>query len=547
MLPDMMFLSKGPISLANRILALQFLWAFIVYLLFIVALWFATNLVIESNVRHQGENWIAKLDELGIPVYASNDPGQLADAISYVRNIPEILSAQYLDIDGKKLSSAYQRKNSSLGDFPPLTKQTLETLKRTDVDKKEIIYEKGKKSQMRISAPIWIKSIENDGMIDFSMKNKGNEKIETIGFIDIVLDYSAMSSEINRNLTYASLIIALLMIVAAFIGRKMVRWALTPLSDLEEPLTRLANGETDVSVKTSGDKEIAKIGIALNTTISALKQRDDELRRMANHDSLTGLVNRKYFVEQLEKEITRIASSNGCSALFFFDLDRFKYINDTYGHAAGDRLLMQVAKLLTQRTRGKDLAARFGGDEFTLLAYNVDLKRAKELAEAFIQIMRDFNFYEAGDMLKIHFSIGVSMIDDSTLSSHDILKEADIAVHEAKTHGRNDFRVFKRGTLHSAQEPGTGWHERLQEVLLNYQALPYYQSLIGLKNQSEKINEVFLRIPDIEQGVLRPGAFMPAAERFGLMGEFDKQMIKKVAEVLAVQEDPNLVFVRTVY
>ncbi|MGV8933937.1 MAG: EAL domain-containing protein [Gallionellaceae bacterium] len=542
MRPDLTLFIKPPVSLANRILALQLLWALIVYLLFIAALWFATNLVIESNVRHQGENWIAKLDELGIPVYASDDPAQLADAISYVRNIPEILSAQYLDIDGKKLTSAYQRKNSSLEEFAPLSEQTLENLKHTDVEKKAIIYEKGKNSQMRISAPIWIKSIENDGMIDFSLKEKSSEKIETIGFIDIVLDYSAMSREINRNLIYASLIIALLMIVAAFIGRRMVRWALIPLSDLEEPLTRLANGETDVMVKTSGDREIAKIGIALNTTINALKQRDDELRSMANHDGLTGLVNRKYFVEQLESEIGRIASSNGGSALFFFDLDRFKYINDTYGHATGDRLLIQIAKMLTQRTRGRDLVARFGGDEFTLLAYNVEQKGAIEIAEAFIQIMRDFNFYEAGDMLKIHFSIGISMVDDGSLSSHDYLKEADTAVHEAKTHGRNDFRLFKRGSLHNAQESGTGWHVRLQNVLLNYQVVPYYQALIGLKNQPEKINEVFLRIPDIKQGVLRPGAFMPAAERFGLMGEFDKQMIKKVAEVLAVQEDSNLVF-----
>ena len=534
----------GPISLANRILVLQLLWATIVYILFISALWFSTNLVIESNVRHQGEGWISKLDELGIPLYASNDPNQLADAISYVRNIPEILSAQYLDINGKKLTSAYTRKNSSLSGFAELSGETLEKLKRTDVEKKEIIFEKGGNSQMRISAPIWIKSIENDGMINFSLKNKGAEKVETIGFIDIVLDYSKISAEINRNLTYASLLIALLMFVAAYIGRRMVRWALNPLSDLEEPLTRLANGETDVTVKTSGDKEIAKIGIVLNTTISALKERDEALRSMANHDGLTGLVNRKYFVEQLEKEIGRIASNGGSSALFFFDLDRFKNINDTYGHAAGDRLLVEIAKLLTQRTRGKDLVARFGGDEFTLLAYNVNQTSAQEIAETFIQLMHDFVFYEAGDMLKIYFSIGISMIDDGTLNSHDYLKEADTAVHGAKTQGRNGFKFFKRNTALSSQESGMGWHERFQEILLNNRALPYYQPLIGLKNQSEQIREVFLRIPDPDNDkeVIRPGAFMPSAERFGLMGEFDKQMIKKVAEVLSVQKNSNLVF-----
>ena len=537
------FARNAPRSLANRILILQFVWAIIVYLLFIAALWFTINLVIENNVRHQGEGWISKLDELGIPVYATNDPTQLNDAIGYVRNFPEVLRAQYLDISGSKITAEYVRKNTLISNFEPLDSGAIEHLKQTDLEYKHVLFEKGENSQMRITAPIWIKSISNDGMIDFSLQKNGTEKIETIGFIDIVLDYSQISTALNRNLMYASLFIALMMFIAAFIGRIMVRWALNPLSELEEPLTRLANGETDVTVNSTGDKEIARIGIALNTTISALKERDEILRRMANHDGLTGLPNRKYFVEQLEMEIGRIDKNGGSSALFFFDLDRFKYINDTYGHAAGDRLLIQISNLLAQRKRAVDLVSRFGGDEFTLLAYNVDKNSAQGVAESFMELMREFTFYEAGDMLKIHFSIGITIIDDGTLTSQDYLKEADTAVHEAKSHGRNDFRIFQRSALlHNAPESGVGWHERLQEVLLNKQAVPYYQPLIGLKNQSVHISEVLLRIPDMEQGVIRPGAFMPAAERFGLMAEFDRQMIKKVAGVLAVQKDPNLVF-----
>jgi EAL domain-containing protein (putative c-di-GMP-specific phosphodiesterase class I) len=114
--------------------------------------------------------------------------------------------------------------------------------------------------------------------------------------------------------------------------------------------------------------------------------------------------------------------------------------------------------------------------------------------------------------------------------------------HEAKTHGRDGFRIYQRNTVNQGQETGVGWHERLQAILLRNQAMPYYQPMIGLKKQSEKINEALLRIPDMEQGVIRPGAFMPAAERFGLMAEFDRQMIKKVAVVLAAQKNPDLVF-----
>ena len=534
--------ARAPRSLANRILFLQLSWAIIIYILVIAILWFATNLVIETNVRHQGEGWISKLDELGIPIYASDDPSQLNDAISYVHNFPEVLRAQYLDASGKKITSGYTRKGFVISKFPALDDETIKQLARTDTAQKSIRYEKGNHSQMRVTAPIWIKSIENDGMIDFSLKKKGIEKISTIGFIDVIIDYSEISTTLNRNLAYASLLIALIMVIAAFIGRIMVRWALNPLSDLEEPLTRLANGETDVTVKSTGDKEIARIGVALNTTISALKERDETLRRMANHDGLTGLANRKYFVEELEKEIRRIAEKGGSSALFFFDLDRFKYINDTYGHAAGDRLLIQIARQLTQRIRDKDLVCRFGGDEFTLLAYHANYIGAQEIADSFMKLMHDFVFYEAGDMLKIHFSIGVTIIDVGDYTSQDYLKEADAAVHEAKAHGRNCYRIFQRNDANVTRESGIGWHERLQAVLSNEQTIAYYQPIVGLKNQTGNFNEVLLRLPDISQQVITPGAFMPAAERFGLMAEFDRLMIKKIAGVITEQNNPDLLF-----
>lgn len=533
------FVNKAPKSLAKRVLLLQFVWAIFIYVLVIVALWIATNLVIENSVRHQGEAWIAKLDELGIPIYATDDPARLKEAISYLRNFPEIARAQYLDDRGTEIIAQYSRKKGSIDDFAPLSADVIQKLARTDVERKTLLYANGKNSQMRISSPIWIKSIANDGMIDYSLKNKSGEKIETIGFIDIVLDYSKITSDLNRNLFYASMLIAVIMIAAAFVARAMVRWALLPLSELEEPLTRLANGETDVTVHSSGDKEIARIGMALNTTISALKERDEALRRMANHDSLTGLINRKYFIERLEQEVGRIARGGPSAALFFFDLDRFKYINDTYGHDAGDRLLIQISNLLTQRMRDYDLVARFGGDEFTLLAYDVDLKSAQEIAESFIAQMSEFTFHEGGDVLKIHFSIGITIIDDGSHTAQDYLKEADAAVHQSKARGRNCYSNFVRDTQNIGEESDIGWHERLQEALLKHQAILYYQPLYGLKGQSEHVHEVLLRLPGVKQQVISPGAFIPAAERFGLMSEFDSQVIGMAAQVLAELKNPQ--------
>lgn len=533
-------------SLSNRILLLQFFWTAIIYLLVIVVIWFATNLVIESSVRHQGEGWAAKLDELGIPIYATNNPDQLKQAISYLRSFPEIAQAKYLDENGKEVIAEYTRKDGLVSDFPSLTDETIKKLVKSETGQKPMLFDKGGNSQMRVIAPIWVKSIASDGMIDYTLDSKSREKVETIGYIELVLDYSKLSSELNRNIFYASMLIAGMMLAAAYVMRITVRWALMPLSELEEPLTRLANGETDITVTTSGDKEIARIGAALNTTINALRERDEALRRMVDHDGLTGLVNRAYFAERLEQEVKRVSRNGGSSALFFFDLDRFKNINDTYGHAAGDRLLIQVAKQLTPRIREHDVFARYGGDEFTLLAYNVDREHVREIAESFIALMREFTFFEAGDAIKIYFSIGVTLINNATLSAHEYLKEADTAVHQAKMHGRNCFSLFDRSTQSAVAETGVGWHELLREVLDKRHVILYYQPIAALKEQREIIYEVLLRLPGMEQRrggeqkVLSPGAFLSAAERFGMMPEFDGLVIDKAAQVLDERKDTQL-------
>jgi Amt family ammonium transporter len=132
-------------------------------------------------------------------------------------------------------------------------------------------------------------------------------------------------------------------------------------------------------------------------------------------------------------------------------------------------------------------------------------------------------------------------MDDASLTSHDYLKEADAAVHEAKRHGRNDFRLFKRTVVDKGEDKGAGWHDRLQDVVLNDRMIFYFQPVIGLKNQPQQLHEMLLRIPDVEYGILRPGAFMPAAERFGLMASFDQKMIVRAAKVMQEQANDKLV------
>ncbi|HEU0283201.1 MAG TPA: EAL domain-containing protein, partial [Gallionella sp.] len=129
---------------------------------------------------------------------------------------------------------------------------------------------------------------------------------------------------------------------------------------------------------------------------------------------------------------------------------------------------------------------------------------------------------------------------DGKHGASDYLKEADTAVHEAKAHGRNCYRFFSNETKHVGEDSGTGWHGRLKEVLLKQQEILYYQPLIGLHGQHENIHEFLLRLPDAAQKVISPGAFMPAAERFGLMAELDRGVIQKAAKLLSALQNPRM-------
>lgn len=526
------WLGKGSRSIANRILALQFTWALVVYILVIAALWFATSLVIEKSFRNQGEGWVAKLDELGTPLYASENPGRLGELISDLHKFPEIASVRYYTGDGSRVIASYTKTDAPDPDLPALTPAELKALRDANSVERPMHYEEGKGRQLRITSPIRIKSIPRDGMLDFSLESEVKEKIEVIGYVSVLLDYSHFYDDLNRTLRNASIVIAVLMLFAAVVGRVLIRWALTPLSQLEEPLTRLANGETDVQVESSGDREIAQIGMALNTTIGALRERDETLRQMANHDALTGLANRSHFSEQLDAEVAAIGEHGGSSALFFIDLDRFKYINDSYGHAAGDQLLIQVAELLQHRMREDDIVARFGGDEFTAIIKNVSRKKAGDIAQSLLQLMNDYRFHVDEEVLKIQFSIGVTLIEGSEATAHDYMLQADEAVHKAKAEGRNRYHFFVPNQDAAEEMLHTGWHARLSEAIARDELSLFYQPLLNLHGQDGLMYEVLLRLPDSNSGVIPPGAFFPAAERFGLMAELDRQVMRKALAAL---------------
>ena len=273
----------------------------------------------------------------------------------------------------------------------------------------------------------------------------------------------------------------------------------------------------------------------------------ENLREMAEHDSLTGLYNRQYFMTELERVVENVRRGNQRHfALLYIDLDNFKYVNDTLGHIAGDRVLVEVTEMLGQRIRKSDLLVRLGGDEFAILIYDAEKEHVIKAADAHRMLLADYVFKHEGTVVQIGCSIGITLFGDRAVSEEDLLVQADIACHIAKRSGRNRIHVFesddeKNMTIMSED---MGWARRIKDAIENNRFRLACQPIMELKNGEIYRQEVLLRMTDENDGLILPAGFLPSAERFGLMRAIDGWVVKKAIEILGVQlkKNPRLHF-----
>jgi diguanylate cyclase (GGDEF)-like protein len=267
------------------------------------------------------------------------------------------------------------------------------------------------------------------------------------------------------------------------------------------------------------------------------------LMQLANHDNLTGLYNRRRFMEELNVELANIAVHEHSSALFFIDLDQFKYVNDTCGHHAGDRLIRKVADELLRSVREDDIVARFGGDEFVILHCGTDGESARGMAERILANMRRLAHVEDERVFHIHCSIGVTIIDRAKANPDEIIAEADIACREAKSAGRNRMQFFEKSSLIVERASSdVGWMNRLRNAVDADSFELRFQPINEIHSGATRHHEVLLRLRGDDGKLLSPDAFLPSAVRFGLMSEIDLWAIRHSAEAYAeyVEESPQL-------
>ncbi len=520
-------------SLVKRILYLQSLWTVLIYLLAISGIWYSGAYLVNQSLNGRAKDWLGRLDELGTPIYTSARKQYREQIRHRLTESPEVAYVRYFDASGRKVLALFRKDGKTHIKIPPLTAAQLKTLRVTSGNKPTVVDDGSVPSVYRIITPVWVKSIRADGMINFSLDRPEAERTQVIGFIDLGLDRTRYLQSLRTTLLYSSFAIALIILVANFFGRQLVRRALTPLARLKEPLARLAVGDTDVEVETFGDEEIVAISHALNSTIKAVQERDDELRKIANHDPLTGLVNRAYFVREVESTLAEFRHHEGSSALLFIDLDQFKYVNDTVGHGAGDRMLVQVAKGLAHRIREHDVVARFGGDEFIVLARDVDQSGAIGIARGILKLLQGMRFVEGEHSFNIHCSVGITMISSDRYTVDELVSQADMACFEAKSRGRNRYNLFEASD-HDRKSlvADVGWSQRIRNAIDFDGFVLNYQPMVSFADDDCEMYEVLLRMPDENGEVVAPSVFFPAAERFGMMVEIDYWVIDHALQAL---------------
>jgi diguanylate cyclase (GGDEF)-like protein/PAS domain S-box-containing protein len=254
----------------------------------------------------------------------------------------------------------------------------------------------------------------------------------------------------------------------------------------------------------------------------------------ATHDALTGLVNRTEFDSRLARALRTARDGGAEHSLMCIDLDRFKLVNDTCGHAAGDKLLKQVADMLREAVRGSDVVARLGGDEFAILLENCAVDKAQKIGQALCDRMDDFRFVHGEQRMRIGTSIGLVTVHAQWETTAALLQAADASCYAAKQSGRNRVhRWLDHDARLQTRSGETCWAPRIEQVLDEDRFALYAQCIEPLSGARFGLHaEVLLRMRGADGQLMPPGAFFPAAERYQLAPRIDRWVLKNALDWL---------------
>jgi diguanylate cyclase (GGDEF)-like protein/PAS domain S-box-containing protein len=269
---------------------------------------------------------------------------------------------------------------------------------------------------------------------------------------------------------------------------------------------------------------------------SELRGLTRQMTYQASHDALTGLVNRREFERRLREAMDAAQTGDVAHALCYLDLDRFKVVNDTCGHTAGDNMLREVATIIKDAVRDSDTAGRLGGDEFALLLVGCPLEKARQIADDVVRAVNDYRFVWKDKIFNIGVSIGLVEIGRGGGSIEDIMNSADSACYVAKKQGGVHVHVYSAREEANARHSGEiQWLQRLQSALRDNRFELYYQPIVHAQSRTESgpAIEVFVRLEsEGDEPSAPPAEFIRAAERYRLMPHVDRWVVQAVLSAL---------------
>ncbi len=331
----------------------------------------------------------------------------------------------------------------------------------------------------------------------------------------------------SRQLLIAIVALLSLATIALLVSRRIVR----PLQSVTKAIVVARDAKAPAPVEVKGPREIATLATEFNSMIDARLDFEARLTERALHDDLTELPNRVLLRDRLGRALTRRAASGGCVAVLFLDLDRFKLVNDTYGHPVGDSLLRLVSTRLERVVREHDTLARFGGDEFVVVCEEVEgipgaVAIANQLTDALAA-----PFAIGGKEISVSARIGISLAEETGLDADELVREADIAMYHAKHSGRtwelwdDDLRARSAHRLELQQD--------LRAAILNRELVVEYQPIFDIEAWRIVGAEALVRWNHPRLGRLPPARFIPLAEDSGQIAAIGEYVLEEACGFLA--------------
>ncbi|HET7160690.1 MAG TPA: EAL domain-containing protein [Burkholderiales bacterium] len=265
------------------------------------------------------------------------------------------------------------------------------------------------------------------------------------------------------------------------------------------------------------------------------RQTAEQLVYLAERDALTGLYNRHRFNEELARMIADAQRHASRLALLFFDLDDFKYINDTFGHRAGDAMLIRVAGEIAGQVRRNELLSRLGGDEFAILVPDISDEMLRALAERITRSIATVRLQFEGEHLRLTTSVGIAVYPDHSDNAEDLIARADIAMYQAKEAGKNAWRVYRSELDTSLQMVSRmSWNDRILHALENNLMTLQFQGIYSTADLALSHFEVLVRMRDKDDPsvIFMPAQFIPVAEKSGTIIDLDRWVLRHAIELL---------------